>query len=235
MMPARSEEIARRLEAIRARVRLAALASGRDPSTVTLIAVSKSWPEEDVRAAYHAGQRDFGESYAQELAAKREALADLPDVRWHFIGTLQSNKAKLVVPAATLIHAVDRASVAEAIARRAQAEHTVADVLVEVNVGAETSKGGVASHDAAALLDVFHSLKGLRVRGLMCIPPPGTPAEARPFFRSLHALREQLRERHPGLELLSMGMSGDFETAVAEGATHVRVGTAIFGKRTAPR
>jgi pyridoxal phosphate enzyme (YggS family) len=225
--------ITTRLEEIRARVDGAARGAGRDPDSVTLIAVSKTHPAESIREAYAAGQRDFGENYAQELAAKREQLADLKDLRWHFIGALQSNKAKLVVPGTVLVHAVDRISVAEALAKRARTAGVSCEVLIEVNVGGESSKAGVDPDGVAALLQQVSALEGLRIRGLMTIPPPVENAdEARPFFRRLRALRDELRPQFPSLEQLSMGMSGDFEVAIAEGATHVRVGTAIFGSRT---
>jgi pyridoxal phosphate enzyme (YggS family) len=220
------------LREIRRRVDEACARAGREPSSVTLVAVSKTHPAEAIRAAYDAGQRDFGENYAQELAAKRTELADLGDIRWHFIGALQSNKAKLVIPGCVLVHAVDRESVAEALARRALAAGTVAEALVEVNVGDESSKAGVPIEGARALIERLSGIDGLRLRGLMCIPPPcETPDAARPFFSRLRVMRDELRAARPGFDLLSMGMTWDFEAAIAEGATHVRVGTAIFGAR----
>lgn len=225
--------IAERLAAIQSRVEAAAKAAGRDPNTVTLIAVSKTHPATAIREAYQAGQRDFGENYAQELAAKRAELSDLTDIRWHFIGALQSNKAKLVVPGTTLVHAIDRTSVAEALAKRARAAGLTCEALIEVNVGGEESKAGIAPAEVGALLQQLSGFDGLRVRGLMAIPPPSDDPEAvRPAFRRLRELRDQLHATQPQLDLLSMGMSGDFEVAIAEGATHVRVGTAIFGSRT---
>lgn len=230
--PARAKEIASRLEEVRARLALAAWSSNRDPAGITLVAVSKTHPAEDVRAAWEAGQRDFGENYAQELARKREALADLPGLRWHFIGALQSNKAKLVVPGTVLAHAIDRTSVAEALGKRAVAAGTHVDVCVEVNVGGEASKAGVAPDEVAPLLDGLAKVPGVRVRGLMCLPPPADDeAQIRGYFRQLRELRQRLRATRSDLELLSMGMSGDYPVAIAEGATHVRIGTAIFGER----
>lgn len=224
--------IERALNEIRSRIERACAASGRDPRSVTLVAVSKTHPPEAIRAAYQAGQRDFGENYAQELATKREALADLTDLRWHFIGALQSNKAKLVVPGCVLVHAVDRESVAEALGKRAAAAGTLAEALLEVNVGDEASKAGVSPEHVEGLVRQWSKRPSLRLRGLMCIPPPcDAPDDARPYFRRLRALRDALQPLHPELELLSMGMSGDFEAAIAEGATHVRVGSAIFGAR----
>jgi pyridoxal phosphate enzyme (YggS family) len=224
--------IAERLAEVRQKLETAARRAGRDPSSVTLVAVSKKQPAEAIREAYAAGQRDFGENYAQELAAKRAELADLGGLRWHFIGALQSNKARVVVPGTVLVHAVDRPSVAEALARRATAAGVTCDALLEVNVGAEESKAGVAPMEVSALLAQSSAWAGLRLAGLMCIPPPvEDPEEARPFFRKLRSLRDELQPRFPLLTLLSMGMTHDFEIAVEEGATHVRVGTAIFGAR----
>jgi PLP dependent protein len=219
-----SDTIASRFEQVRRRI----------PESVTLVAVSKTHPASAIREAYAVGQRDFGENYAQELAAKRQELADLSDIRWHFIGALQSNKVKLIVPA-TLVHAVDRLSVAEALGKRARALQTQCDALLEVNVGGEESKAGVAPDAVDALLASVLAIDGLRIRGLMCIPPPAErPEDARPGFHALRVLRDRLRAQHPSIELLSMGMTSDFEVAISEGATHVRVGTAIFGSR-APR
>ena len=207
-------------------------ANGRSPDDVTLVAVSKKHPPEAIRALYEAGQRDFGENYAQELAEKRAALADLTDLRWHFIGALQSNKAKLVVPGCVLVHAVDRLSVAEALSRRAQAAGTTARLLIEVNVGDESSKAGIAPSEVAALISSLNSLPAIDIAGLMCIPPPvADDDDGRIHFAQLRNLRDALRPQFPSLQLLSMGMTDDFEGAVAEGATHVRIGTAIFGPR----
>ncbi len=226
------EQIRSRLFGVRAQVDAACRAAGRSPDEVTLIAVSKTHPPEAIRAAYQAGQRDFGENYAQELSRKREALSDLPDIRWHFIGALQSNKAKLVTPGCVLIHAVDRDSVGEALSRRAVQAAVTQSVLVEVNVGDEASKAGVTPNEAPELISRLRKLPGLSVRGLMCIPPPTeSEPEARGYFARLRTLRDALQQSDPSLALLSMGMSGDFEAALLEGATHVRVGTAIFGER----
>jgi len=225
--------IAAALTDVRSRLDRAARAAGRDPASVTLVAVSKTHPPEAIRAAFAAGQLDFGENYAQELERKRRELADLPGIRWHFIGALQSNKAKLVLPS-VLVHALDRDSVAEALARRAAPAGCEISALAEVNLAGEASKSGLPPAELPAALERWERLPGLRLRGLMCIPPPADDAGAnRPWFRRLRELRDSLHARHPGLELLSMGMTADFETAIAEGATHVRVGTAIFGARDA--
>ena len=224
-------EIGARLAEVRRRLDEAATRAGRDPGSVKLLAVSKTKPPEAIRAAYAAGQRAFGENYAQELAEKAEALRDLPDLRWHFIGRLQRNKAKQVVQAARTVHTVDRAELAAELGKRAAAAGTQVDVLVEVNVSGEASKGGCAPDALGAVLAAVAAEPSLRAVGLMTIPPDTEdPERARPFFAALRALRD----RHGGaaaLPELSMGMTHDFPVAVAEGATLVRIGTAIFGAR----
>ncbi|MCC6558623.1 MAG: YggS family pyridoxal phosphate-dependent enzyme [Polyangiaceae bacterium] len=223
--------VAARLEAVRGRVAAAAERAGRAPGEVRLLAVSKGQPAEAIRAAHAAGQRMFGENYAQELERKAEGLAELADLEWHFIGRLQRNKAKVVARAARVVHSVDREDLAIELDRRAGALGRALSVLVEVNVGDEASKGGCAPGDVGRVLEAIARCKGLRAVGLMTITPfLDDPEQVRPFFA---ALRE-LRERHGGaaaLPELSMGMSHDFEAAIAEGATIVRVGTAIFGPR----
>jgi PLP dependent protein len=220
----RAEDIARNLEAVNARIRRA----GR--SDVTLLAVSKTMPAEDVAAALAAGQRDFAENYAQELRDKREELGAGP--RWHFIGPLQSNKVKYVAGQVALIHALDTPELLGEVDRRAGAAQ---ECLVQVNVAAEPQKHGVAPEGLPALLDAFAPLARLRCVGLMVIPPLSDDPEAsRPHFAALRQLRDREAARarpHVDLRELSMGMSHDLETAIAEGATLVRVGTAIFGER----
>lgn len=213
-------------QAILERVREACGAAGRAPEAVRLVAVSKKQPIERLRAAYEAGCRDFGENYVQELERKRSELP--ADVRWHMIGHLQTNKVKRAL-GASLIHGVDSERVAQALGRAAAEAGRVVDVLVEVNVGGEETKSGVSVQDAEPLVRAVLSIPSLRLRGLMCIPPEG---DARPLFRRLAELRKAL-ERATGTALpeLSMGMSADFEDAILEGATLVRVGTAIFGAR----
>lgn len=225
------EAIVAGLTAVRERVRAAAEASGRRPEDVALVAISKTQPASAIRAAYEAGQRDFGENYAQELARKRTELADLPDIRWHFVGALQTNKAKFVVPGTSLVHAVDRLAAAEALGKRAVAAGGTVDVLLEVNVGGEESKAGVTLAQVPDLADAVVRVEGCVLRGLMCIPPPASGDDVRRYFAKLRDARDELRARLPTADLLSMGMSGDYEEAIAEGATHVRVGTAIFGAR----
>lgn len=224
--------IPQRLAAVKRTIDDAAAKAGRPPGSVRLVAVSKHKPAEAIRAAYAAGQRDFGENYAQELAEKAEALRDLPDLVWHFIGQLQRNKVKAIVPHARCVHAVDRAELAIEIDKRAAAAGRPIDVLIEVNLAGEASKGGCAPADLGALLAALAPLAHVRVVGLMTIPPAeDDPEQTRPRFAALRALRDA----HGGaaaLPELSMGMSHDFPIAIAEGATLVRVGTAIFGARS---
>jgi len=201
---------------------------------VTLVAVSKTQSADAVREAYDAGQRDFGENYAQEWREKAAALADLPGLVWHFIGGLQTNKVKYLLPAdagaprAAWVHTVDRLALAEEMSRRAARSGAAAKVLLEVNVAGEAAKSGCAPEDVPALADAVSALPGLELRGLMCIPP--AEGDPRPHFARVRALRDGLGR---GLPDLSMGMSGDYEAAMEEGSTVVRVGTAIFGARPA--
>ena len=187
-----------------------------------LVAVSKTHPAEAVREAYEAGQRDFGESYAQELAQKAVALADLPEIRWHFLGPLQRNKAKLVAPYACSMHAIESSRLAAAVDALCTRPF---DAFVQVNVSGEESKHGIAPDQLAALLRELAPLRHVRAVGLMTLPPPDETA-ARTAFGTLAALASA-----HGLAELSMGMSDDLEVAIAAGSTHVRIGTAIFGER----
>ncbi len=204
--------------------RLAAVRRGV-PEGVTLVAVSKTQPADAVREAYAAGQRDFGENYVQEWRDKAAALADLPELRWHFIGSLQTNKVKYLAGKVALVHTVDREELGREIAKRWEKAGARARVLVEVNLGGEASKGGCAPDAVPALVAALRAMPALEVEGLTCIPPPED--DPRPHFRALRALRDRL-----GLRALSMGMSGDYPVAIEEGATIVRVGTAIFGERS---
>jgi hypothetical protein len=194
------------------------------PAGVTLVAVSKTQPASAVREAHAAGQRDFGENYAQEWRQKADALADLADLRWHFIGGLQTNKVKLLAGRVAAIHTLDRDELAREISRRFAQKGAVARVFLEVNTGGERTKSGCAPADAARLAGVVGALPAIELVGLTCIPPPGE--DPRPHFRELRELRDRL-----GLRELSMGMSADWRIAVEEGATFVRIGTAIFGER----
>jgi len=215
--------IAGGLATVRARIARACEAAGRDPASVQLVAVSKTKRAEDVRAAYDAGQRLFGENYVQELHEKAGALAGLDGLRWHFIGHLQRNKAKEVVEVASCIETVDSARLADAIAKRVPAGARL-DLMLQVNVAREPQKSGCMPEELAALIAHVRGLDTLALRGLMTVPP--ADVDPRPHFRALRALAAE-----HGLTELSMGMSADLEDAIAEGATIVRVGTAIFGSR----
>jgi pyridoxal phosphate enzyme (YggS family) len=224
-------ETVERLKAVRERIAHAARASGRDPSEVRLIAVSKGQGVDQIRQAYEAGQRDFGENYVQELTVKARMLADLTELRWHMIGHVQTNKAKRVVEVAFMVQTVDSVRVAQALGRRAQEAGRQLPVLLEVNVGKETSKTGVAIEQARQVLDAIEQQASLRAVGLMTVPPfEADAAEAGRYFEALVKLRDELGARQR-LPELSMGMSHDFEVAIAKGATMVRIGTAIFGER----
>ena len=222
-------EVAARLDEVRGRIERAAMRAGRAPDAVRLIAISKGQPAAKIRAAHAAGQRAFGENYAQELKAKAVELADLDGLRWHFVGHLQSNKAKLVAPLAELVHTVDSDTLGRELVKRASGLRLRA--LIEVNLGEEPQKGGVAP---GAVLDLARSLvaiPGFELVGLMSVPPAGETA--RPAFVRLRELRDSVATvLGQPLPELSMGMSSDFEDAIAEGATLVRVGTAIFGERS---
>jgi len=221
------------LVTIRARVDAAALRAGREPTSVRLLAVSKTHPVEAIQAALAAGQRDFGESRAQELRDKARALEAAPTPpRWHFIGHLQRNKVKYVVGRAALIHAIDSDRLARAVGARAVSLGVEQRVLVEVNIDEEPAKTGVVPSDALALCEAVARAPGLSLTGLMAIPRwRPDPESVTPSFRALAALAAEGRRRGLTLDELSMGMSHDFEVAVACGATIVRVGTSIFGRR----
>ena len=231
-------EIVERIAAVRERVAAAAARSGRSPDAVQLVAVSKRQPLERVVAAVRAGLQDLGENQVQEARDKREALlaaiGDAPAPRWHLIGTLQRNKAGLATRLFDRVETVDRVRLAEDLARHAEAAGRRLPVLLQVNVSGEAQKSGVAPEDARALLEACLRHEAIEVVGLMAIPRAETDPEAsRPAFARLRALRDTLRS-DTGVETLhelSMGMSNDFEVAIEEGATSVRVGTALFGER----
>lgn len=243
----RHEEIAAALEATRARIADAERAGGRPTGAVRLIAVSKRMPVADLQAAFAAGQRDFGENYAQELREKRAALSDA-DVRWHFIGPLQSNKVKILGGQVAVIHTVDAPELVAMISKRTASTSVATSAapgpqtipqqcLVQVNLAGAERQSGVAPEELGALLDAFAGCPGATCVGLMLIPPQAAAAHpdlARHHFATLRALAERERRvSRPNVDLreLSMGMSHDFLSAIAEGATMVRVGTAIFGAR----
>jgi pyridoxal phosphate enzyme (YggS family) len=225
--------MAGRLAEVRARIARAAAAAGRDASRVTLVAVSKTRGPEAVREAYAAGQRTFGESYAQELATKAEALADLPGLEWHFIGHLQTNKARIAAKYARCVHTVDSEALARELGKRAAKEGRgrPLPVLIEVSLGNEPQKPGASASEIAEVMRAVQAQGSLELRGLMTVPPAGDGALARRVFETLASLRN-LHGGAAVLPELSMGMTGDLEVAVACGATLVRVGTAIFGART---
>ncbi|MFN0247806.1 MAG: YggS family pyridoxal phosphate-dependent enzyme [Kofleriaceae bacterium] len=231
--------IATRWAAVRADVDAACVRASRDPSSVTIVAVAKTHPASAIREVVAAGALDIGENYAQELVAKRAELA-IDQIRWHFVGRLQRNKAKLVAGQVALVHAVDGPDLATELAKRRAAPELLASaapqrVLLSVNVAGEVSKGGVALADAPAVARAIASIHGVSLDGLMTMPPPSPdddPEAGRPAFTALAQLRDRLRDDLSlPLPVLSMGMSGDFAVAIACGATHVRIGTAIFGAR----
>jgi pyridoxal phosphate enzyme (YggS family) len=221
------------LAAVQQRIALAAQLASRDPRSVTLLAVSKTFPAEDVRAAHAAGQHAFGENYVQEALTKIETLADLrASLEWHFIGPLQSNKTRPVAENFDWVHSVDRLKIAQRLAEQRPAHLSPLNVCLQVNVSGEASKAGVSPAEAAEVAHAIAALPQLRLRGLMSIPEPaGTIDAQRLPHRQLRELFEQLRADGLELDTLSMGMSSDLEAAVLEGATIVRVGTAIFGAR----
>jgi pyridoxal phosphate enzyme (YggS family) len=227
-------DLAARLAEVRARIARAAEASGRDPAAVRLVAVSKTYPAGHVRAACGAGQLDFGENRVQEALAKVDATADLP-LRWHLVGHLQSNKARKAAAAFAAIHSIDSADLLEAVDRAAVAAGASPELLLQVDLAGEATKHGASPDRLDRLLDAARACRAARVAGLMLMPPFfDDPEGARPFFRRLREIRDELRGsgRLPeGAGHLSMGMSHDLEVAVEEGATIVRVGTAIFGPR----
>jgi pyridoxal phosphate enzyme (YggS family) len=225
--------IAHNLAAVHARIAEAAAAARRDPASIKLLAVSKTFPADDVRAAFDAGQRAFGENYVQEAIAKIEALADLrQQIEWHFIGPLQSNKTRPVAEHVDWVHSIDRLKIAQRLSEQRPANLAPLNVCLQVNVSGEASKSGVAPTDAPALAREIAALPRLTLRGLMSIPEPTDEVETqRAAHRTLRQLFDSLRRDGLTLDTLSMGMSADLEAAVLEGATIVRIGTAVFGAR----
>ncbi|MDJ0763018.1 MAG: YggS family pyridoxal phosphate-dependent enzyme [Myxococcota bacterium] len=223
--------IAKNLEDVKKRIEQAAHKAKRDPADVTLVAVSKRQSVAAIRQAYAAGQRHFGENYAQELRDKAVELRDLTDIRWHFIGHLQRNKSKYIAQSATMLETVDTVRLIEELDRQVGRSGRTLECLVQVNVGREEQKSGCDVKAVPALLDAVETADSLSLKGLMTIPPWDLePEKTRAYFTAL----SRLQGGHGGasrLPHLSMGMSADFEVAIAEGATLVRVGTAIFGKR----
>ena len=222
------------LEEVERRIREACARSGRNREDVTLVAVSKTKPAEMIREIYDAGQRDFGENKVQEMTAKNEILP--ADIRWHLIGHLQTNKVKYIVGKAHMIHSVDSVRLAQMISREAVKHECEVSILIEVNVAGEESKFGVAPEDAESLVRQIADLPGVKICGLMTIAPNvSNPEENRPVFKRLKELSVDIGDKNINnvtMNVLSMGMTGDYEVAVEEGATIVRVGTGIFGQRS---
>lgn len=223
-----------RLDSVRERIANAARRVGRDPATIRLVAISKTFSVEHIRAAARAGQRDFGENKIQEALAKLDEAQDL-GLTWHFVGHLQSNKARKAAQRFDVIHSVDSADLVRRIDEAAREAQRIVKVLVQVDLAGETTKHGAPSGDVAALLAAAMACSSARVIGLMLLPPAvDEPEAARPYFRALAALRDRLAAEGANRSMLgelSMGMSHDFEVAVEEGATMVRLGSAIFGAR----
>ncbi|MBW3139861.1 YggS family pyridoxal phosphate-dependent enzyme [Ferrimonas balearica] len=223
--------ITERLIEAQARIDAAAAQAGRVGESITLLAVSKTKPAEMIREAYLAGARDFGENYLQEGVDKIDALQDL-DIRWHFIGPLQSNKTRPVAERFDWIHSVDRLKIAQRLSEQRPSGKAPLNVCIQVNISAEQSKSGVNPAQLPELAAAVAALPGLRLRGLMAIPAPESdPEKQRQALAQMKQLFDALKAEHPGLDTLSMGMSDDLEAAVAEGSTMVRIGTAIFGTR----
>jgi len=223
--------IAANLQAVRARIAAACVAAGRPAESVQLLAVSKTWPAANVREAVAAGQRAFGENYVQEAVDKAAQLAE-PGLEWHFIGPLQSNKTRLVAENFAWVHSVDRLKIAERLAAQRPPGLAPLQVCIQVNVSGEASKSGCAPDQAAVLAHAVAALPRLSLRGLMTIPEPSEDSSLqRSRFALLRQLRDRLKAGGLALDTLSMGMSHDLEAAIMEGATLVRIGTAIFGER----
>ena len=219
-------------QAVQERIARAAAAAGRDPATIRLLAVSKSMPADAIRAVHALGQRAFGENYVQEAAAKMSALADLADIEWHLIGPLQGNKARAAAAHFAWVESIDRLAIAERLSATRDAQQPPLDICVQVNISAESTKSGIAPAGALALARAVASLPRLALRGFMGIAAPTTEiARQRAQFRLLREMLAAGRAEGLMLDTLSMGMSADLEAAIAEGATLVRVGSALFGPR----
>jgi PLP dependent protein len=227
------QNLSEHIRAVRERMARAAAQAGRSAQSVTLLAVAKAQPAQMVRSAAACGIADFGESYLQEALEKLAALRDLP-LTWHFVGRLQSNKTRAVAESFAWVHAVDRLKLAERLSAQRPAHAVPLNVCLQVNLAGEATKGGVTAAELPALAAAVAPLPRIRLRGLMCIPPEeADPERQRIWFRRLRQLFAALNAAGAGLDTLSMGMSGDFEAAILEGATLVRIGTALFGPRPA--
>lgn len=229
-----TDTIESRLKMVRDRIANAAIACNRDPESIRLVAATKTVPADRIRLAIMAGIRDVGENYVQEAREKIESLKD-EEVSWHFIGRLQTNKAKYAVRMFDMIHSVDSLKLANELNKRAAKIEKVQKILIQVNISGEKTKSGIETERAIDLVRQIAALGNVAICGLMTLPPYfNAPDKVRPYFKSLKILQERIRDAHipnVGMDELSMGMSGDFETAIEEGATIVRIGTAIFGER----
>lgn len=226
--------ITENISSVRQQIADSARAAGRSPDAVRLLAVSKTQGPEQVREAFAAGQRDFGENYVQEALAKITALP-LPDIRWHFIGPIQSNKTREIAAHFDWVHSVDRVRIAQRLDAQRPAGKPPLNVCIQVNLSGEESKSGITLAEVEPVCSSISKLAHLRLRGLMAIPAPcADHDEQRRVFRPLTELLNSLRSRYPTLDTISTGMSGDFDAAIAEGSTIVRVGSAIFGARHQP-
>jgi pyridoxal phosphate enzyme (YggS family) len=220
-----------RVNHVRSRIRQAAAAAGRDPAAVTLVAVTKAQTAETIRVAATAGVTDFGENYLQEALGKMDQLADLP-LRWHFIGGIQSNKTRAIAERFDWVHSIDRLSVARRLSEQRPFHAPPLNLCIQVELVPEPNKSGIVPGGVGQLAAAVAPLPRVQLRGLMCVPPPQADvAAARGVFARLRTLLEELNASGHKLDTLSMGMSGDFEPAIAEGATLVRIGTALFGSR----
>jgi len=225
------QNLPERVQEVRSRVARAAAAAGRSAQSVTVLAVGKGHPPELLTAAAACGLDNFGESYLQEAAQKMAALP-AADITWHFIGRVQTNKTRPIAAAFAWVHTVDRLNIAQRFAAQRSPHAPPLNVCLQVNVAAEATKGGVTPQELPALAAAVAGLPRLKLRGLMCIPPEeADPARQRAWFERLRALQDQLNSGGLRLDTLSMGMSGDFEQAIAAGATIVRLGTVLFGPR----
>lgn len=223
--------IAENLNQVRQQIKSASEKANRDSSEVTLLAVSKTRPSDDLRKAYAEGQRDFGENYLQESLEKITELNDL-NICWHFIGPLQSNKTKAVAENFDWMHTVDRLKIAQRLSTQRPDNLPPLKICIQVNISREQSKSGVSPEELPELVDKISQLPNICIRGLMAIPKAtDNPLEQQQTFASMKTLLEQLQQRHKDMDTLSMGMSGDMDIAIEEGSTIVRIGTAIFGAR----
>lgn len=225
--------IADNIAAVRQRIQIAKKIAGRDSDEVLLLAISKTKSAELIRQAYASGLRHFGENYPQEAKRKMQSLSDL-DLIWHFTGPIQSNKTRLVADGFHWVHSLDRTKIAERLSAQRPTEQAPLNLCIQVNISQEASKNGVKPEEIPGLAEAIAGLPRLTLRGLMCIPDGSLPvAQLHESFAHMRSLVEQLKKTHPTVDTLSMGMSGDMEIAIAEGATVVRIGTAIFGAREA--